>query len=41
MPATLEAADLDAIAEFVESGRAVVLGVVSSSTPRGVPRWKR
>jgi methionine synthase II (cobalamin-independent) len=30
---TLEAADLDAIAEFVESGRAIVLGVVSSSTP--------
>ncbi len=30
--ATLAAADLDAIAEFVESGRAVVLGVVSSST---------
>jgi len=31
--ATLEAADLDAIAEFVESGRAVILGVISSSTP--------
>jgi len=30
---TLQAADLDAIAEFVESGRAVVLGVVSSSAP--------
>jgi methionine synthase II (cobalamin-independent) len=30
---TLDAADLDAIAEFVESGRAIVLGVVSSSTP--------
>ncbi len=34
---TLEAADLDAIAEFVESGRAVVLGVVSSSTPARRP----
>ncbi|MBV8861182.1 MAG: methionine synthase [Mycobacterium sp.] len=30
---TLAATDLDAIAEFVESGRAVMLGVVSSSTP--------
>ncbi len=30
---TLAAADLDAIAEFVESGRAVMLGVVSSSAP--------
>jgi methionine synthase II (cobalamin-independent) len=30
---TLAAADLDAIAEFVESGRAVALGVVPSSTP--------
>jgi 5-methyltetrahydropteroyltriglutamate--homocysteine methyltransferase len=30
---TLEVADLDAIAEFVESGRAVMLGVVSSSAP--------
>jgi methionine synthase II (cobalamin-independent) len=30
---TLVATDLDAIAEFVESGRAVMLGVVSSSTP--------
>jgi methionine synthase II (cobalamin-independent) len=30
---TLDPADLDAIAEFVESGRAIVLGVVSSSTP--------
>jgi methionine synthase II (cobalamin-independent) len=35
--ATLVAADLDAIAEFVESGRAVVLGVVSSSTPARRP----
>jgi 5-methyltetrahydropteroyltriglutamate--homocysteine methyltransferase len=35
--ATLEAADLDAIAEFVESGRAVILGVVSSSTPARRP----
>jgi 5-methyltetrahydropteroyltriglutamate--homocysteine methyltransferase len=34
---TLEAADLDAIAEFVESGRAIVLGVVSSSTPPRLP----
>jgi methionine synthase II (cobalamin-independent) len=34
---TLEAADLDAIAEFVESGRAIVLGVVSSSTPARRP----
>jgi len=34
---TLEAADLDAIAEFVESGRAVVLGVVPSSTPARSP----
>jgi methionine synthase II (cobalamin-independent) len=35
--ATLEAADLDAIAEFVESGRAVILGVVPSSTPARRP----
>ena len=34
---TLEAADLDAIAEFVESGRAIMLGVVSSSTPARRP----
>jgi methionine synthase II (cobalamin-independent) len=34
---TLEAADLDAIAEFVESGRVVVLGVVSSSAPTRLP----
>jgi methionine synthase II (cobalamin-independent) len=34
---TLEAADLDAIAEFVESGRVVVLGVVSSNTPTRLP----
>lgn len=34
---TLDAADLDAIAEFVESGRAIVLGVVSSSTPARRP----
>jgi methionine synthase II (cobalamin-independent) len=34
---TLDAADLDAIAEFVESGRAIVLGVVSSSTPPRLP----
>jgi methionine synthase II (cobalamin-independent) len=35
--ATLEAADLDAIAEFVESGRAVMLGAVSSSAPARRP----
>lgn len=34
---TLETADLDAVAEFVDSGRAVVLGVVSSSTPARRP----
>jgi methionine synthase II (cobalamin-independent) len=34
---TLEVADLDAIAEFVESGRGVILGVVSSSTPARRP----
>jgi methionine synthase II (cobalamin-independent) len=34
---TLAADDLDAIAEFVESGRAVVLGAVSSSTPAKRP----
>ena len=34
---TLEAADLDSIAEFVESGRAVILGVVSSSIPARRP----
>jgi methionine synthase II (cobalamin-independent) len=34
---TLQAADLEAIAEFVDSGRAVVLGVVSSSTPTRRP----
>ncbi len=33
---TLQAADLEAIAEFIDSGRAVALGVVSSSTPT---RW--
>ena len=35
--ATLEAADLDAVAEFVESGRTVIFGVVSSSTPTRRP----
>jgi methionine synthase II (cobalamin-independent) len=35
--ATLEAADLDAIAAFVESGRGVILGAVSSSTPARRP----
>ncbi len=35
--ATLEAGDLDAIAEFVESGRAVMLGVVASSAPTRRP----
>ena len=34
---TLETADLDAVAEFVDSGRAVVLGVVSSRTPARRP----
>ena len=34
---TLAAADLDAIAEFVESGRVAVLGVVSSSAPARRP----
>jgi methionine synthase II (cobalamin-independent) len=34
---TLAADDLDAIAEFVESGRAVVLGAVSSSRPAKRP----
>jgi methionine synthase II (cobalamin-independent) len=34
---TLQAVDLDAIAEFVASGRVVVLGVVSSSTPARRP----
>ncbi|HME74209.1 MAG TPA: methionine synthase [Mycobacterium sp.] len=34
---TLAADDLDAVAEFVESGRAVVLGAVSSSTPAKRP----
>jgi methionine synthase II (cobalamin-independent) len=34
---TLAATDLDAIAEFVESGRAVTLGIVSSSTPARRP----
>ena len=33
----LETADLDAVAEFVDSGRAVVLGVISSSTPARRP----
>ncbi len=35
--ATLGPADLDALAEFVESGRAVMLGVVSPSTPARRP----
>ncbi|MCV7329263.1 methionine synthase [Mycobacterium cookii] len=34
---TLQAADLEALAEFVDSGRTVVLGVVSSSTPTRRP----
>jgi methionine synthase II (cobalamin-independent) len=34
---TLRAADLDAIAEFVESGRAVVLGVVAATVPARRP----
>jgi 5-methyltetrahydropteroyltriglutamate--homocysteine methyltransferase len=40
---TLQAADLDAVAEFVESGRVVMLGVVPASAP-GSPRragWPR
>ncbi|MGH3594992.1 MAG: methionine synthase, partial [Mycobacterium sp.] len=37
---TLGAADLDAIAEFVESGRAVMLGVVCSSAPARRPSAK-
>src|SRR5271155_5132521 len=35
--ATLQAADLDDVAEFIDSGRAVMLGVVSSSTPSRRP----
>jgi methionine synthase II (cobalamin-independent) len=34
---TVESADLDGIAEFVESGRAVMLGVVPSTAPAGRP----
>ncbi len=34
---TLETADLEAIAEFVDSGRCLVLGVVSSSAPTRRP----
>jgi methionine synthase II (cobalamin-independent) len=34
---TLQAADLDAIAEFVESGRAVVLGIVAATVPARRP----
>jgi 5-methyltetrahydropteroyltriglutamate--homocysteine methyltransferase len=34
---TLQAADLDAVAEFIESGRVVVLGAVASSTPAHRP----
>jgi methionine synthase II (cobalamin-independent) len=34
---TLRAADLDAVAEFVESGRVVLLGVVPSSAPARRP----
>lgn len=34
---TLRPVDLDAIAEFIESGRAVMLGVVSSSPPQRRP----
>jgi methionine synthase II (cobalamin-independent) len=34
---TLRAADLDAIAEFVESGRVVMLGVVSATVPERQP----
>jgi methionine synthase II (cobalamin-independent) len=35
--ATLRAADLDAIGDFVESGRAVVLGVVAATAPARQP----
>jgi methionine synthase II (cobalamin-independent) len=35
--ATLQAADLDAVGEFVESGRVVMLGVVASSAPARPP----
>ncbi len=35
--ATLQAADLDAVAEFVDSGRTVVLGVVAAATPDRTP----
>jgi methionine synthase II (cobalamin-independent) len=34
---TLQAADLDAVGEFVESGRVVMLGVVASSAPAHRP----
>jgi methionine synthase II (cobalamin-independent) len=34
---TLQAADLDAVGEFVESGRVVMLGVVASSSPAHRP----
>ena len=34
---TLQAADLDAVAEFIESGRVVVLGAVASSAPERRP----
>ena len=34
---TLHAADLDAVAEFVESGRVVMLGVVPSRAPARSP----
>lgn len=34
---TLQAAELDAVAEFIESGRVVVLGVVASSAPARPP----
>jgi 5-methyltetrahydropteroyltriglutamate--homocysteine methyltransferase len=35
--ATLEASDLDAIAEFVESGRTVMLGVIAAAAPARRP----
>ncbi len=34
---TLQAADLDAVGEFIESGRVVMLGVVASSAPAHRP----
>ncbi|EUA33935.1 cobalamin-independent synthase, Catalytic domain protein [Mycobacterium xenopi 3993] len=38
---TPHSADLDGIAEFIESGRTVMLGVVPATTPRGGPPSKK